>query len=143
MVRVLVPVAKRMTLLVALVLTLTLALHGTASAAVSSLTLDAKARLLSKTSAVATGTIVCPLGNEATVRVVITQASGRTESAGQGETTITCTGAVKTWAVTTNVVIGTAFKSGPAIAIFNASDRGEYGGDTYYPTQTQGITLGR
>ena len=137
---------KRAMLLVALVLTLTLALHGTASAAVSSLTLDAKARLLGKTAAVATGTIVCPLGNEARVNVVITQASGKTESAGQGFSgTFDCTGAVQPWAVIVNVVIGTGFKPGPAIALFAASDRESLSTSpsTTYPTQTQGITLSR
>jgi hypothetical protein len=127
---------KRALLLVALVLTLTLALHGTASAAVMSLTLAAKAQLsASKTSAVATGTIVCPEGSTAKVTVVITQTSGRTETASQGTTEVTCTGAVQTWAVTSNVVIGAAFKAGPATALFNACD------PTCYPTQTKGIKL--
>ena len=105
----------------------------------SSLTLDSKARLsASKTSAVATGTIVCTAGNEVEVVVVITQTSGRTETAGQGRQTLTCTGAVQTWAVTTNVVIGTAFKPGPANALFAAFDRTS---NDNHPTQTRGIKL--
>ena len=113
-----------------------LALGGTASAAVSSLTLNSKATLsASKTSAVATGTIVCPSGTEARVTVVITQTSGRTETAAQGTTEVTCTGQVQSWSVTSNVVIGSAFKAGPATALFNACDT------TCYPTQTKGIKL--
>jgi hypothetical protein len=57
-------------------------LSGTASASVSSLTLDSKAQLsASKTDAVATGTIVCTAGDSVDISVVIPADLGEQEMA--------------------------------------------------------------
>jgi hypothetical protein len=115
-------------------------LGGTAWASVSSLTLDSKAQLsATKTQATATGTVVCTAGDSVDITVVILQSSGQVDAASQGTATITCTGQVQAWAVTTDVVIGSSFKKGPATAIFAATDTTD---NTFFPTQTQGLKLG-
>jgi hypothetical protein len=130
---------KRTVLLTALVLVLSFAVHGTASASVSNLTLDAKAQLAaSKISAVATGTVTCTAGDDVSVSVVIVQASGKVNAAATGSASVTCTGTVQTVAVTTDVVVGAALKHGPAIAVFSASDNTD---STSFPTLTQDIKL--
>lgn len=132
---------KRLVVLTGMVLALGLAVPGTASASASSLTLDPKADLSAgKTSAVATGTIVCTAGDEVLVEVEVLQSSGKLDAAGVGSATIfVCSGQVQTWAATVDVVVGAAFKHGPATALFLAVDTTD-GAQT--PTQTQGIKLG-
>src|SRR5712691_711732 len=97
---------KRLIVLASMALTLTVALSGTASASVSSLTLDSKAQLsATKTQAVATGTIVCNAGDSVDISVIIQQSSGKVDAASTGDATVTCTGQVQAWAVTTSVVL--------------------------------------
>jgi hypothetical protein len=130
---------KRVVVLIGLVLALSLALYGTASASVSSLTLDTKADLAaSKTAVVVSGTIVCSGGDSVDVSVIITQSSGQVDAAGSGSATVTCSGTVQTWSATVQVVIGAAFKHGPATAIFSAFDNTD---STFFPTQTRGLKL--
>jgi hypothetical protein len=115
-------------------------MSGTASASVSSLTLDSKAQLSSsKTSAVATGTIVCTAGDSVDVTVAILQSSGKVSALSQGDATITCSGQVQAWAVTTNVITGSGLKDGPANAVSTAFDSTD---GTSFPVQAQGIHLG-
>ena len=133
---------KRAALVVLIALAFSVSIFGTASAFVSSLTLDGKADLsASKTSVVVTGTIICSpdpaVTDDASISVVITQASGNVEVAGSGSTSVDCTGTVQTWSATVNVVTAPAFKHGPAVAIFSAFDTS---GDSF-PTQTQGLKI--
>lgn len=130
---------KRFFFILGVALTLSLASIGTASASVSSLTLNAKADLsASQTSAVATGTIICTSGDSVDVQVVIIQSSGKVDNAGAGDATVTCTGQVQTWAVVVNSVTAPTFKHGPANAILSAFDSTD---NTSFPTQAQGIKL--
>lgn len=130
---------KRLMVLIGMVLTLSLALYGTATASVSSLTLNQKADLAaSKTAVVVSGTIVCAAGDSANISVVITQSSGQVDAAGSGDATVVCSGTVQSWSATVQVVIGAAFKHGPATAIFSAFDTTD---GTFFSTQTRGIKL--
>ena len=125
---------------------------GTALA-VSSLTIDGKATLSdSKTSVVATGTIVCPVGFFANVNVTVVQSSGQADTHGFGTDDFICSGQVQSWAVLVNVFIGEAYKPGPAIALFSANS---CSGDptippdpdedpifcTFIPTSVEGIKI--
>jgi hypothetical protein len=132
---------KRCFVLFALVMTVMLALTGTASASTSLLNLDSRAILSdTKTSGIATGSIVCTAGNEVSISVVLLQSSGKVDTAAQGFQTLTCTGAVQTFAVTTDVVLGNPLlKKGPATTIFSASDSTD---GTSFPTQVQGVKIG-
>ena len=130
---------KRFALLAVLVAALSIGLAGTASAFVSSLNADAKADLsASKTEAVVTGTIVCTAGDVVNVGAAIVQSSGKVDALAAGSTTITCTGGVQTFAVTTTVVLGSALKHGPAVVIVGAFDTT----DSTFQELTQGIKLG-
>lgn len=94
---------------------------GSASA-VSSLTVDSKATLSdSKTSVVATGTIVCPTGFFANVTVAVVQSSGQTDTHGFSSDDFICSGQVQSWSVVVNVFIGESYKNGPATALFSAT----------------------
>lgn len=129
---------KRLLLLFAIVATLGVASVSPALATVASITLDPKADLSdTKISVVATGTIVCDAGMSVDITVIIIQSSGKTDSTGTGIGTEACTGQVQTWSATVNVLLGTGFKHGPAVALFGATtDDGESSA-----TLSQGIKL--
>ena len=131
----------RLGMLFAVVLTLTVLLGGSASAFVSTLQLDAKGSLAaSKTAATVTGTIVCDAGHEVELSIVVLQNSGKISSGAQSGPTITCTGHVQAWSATVDVVVGSAFKHGPATALFGATDITDEP-DTAFPSQTRKIRL--
>jgi hypothetical protein len=109
-----------------------------AGAFISNLTLDSQASLgATKTSVVATGTVICSSGDDVDVSVVIIQSSGKVDAAGSGFGTFTCTGTLQTYSVVVNLIVGTQFKNGPATALFGAFDTS---GDSTM-TFTQGVHL--
>ena len=131
---------KRLIVLAGAIAVLASVSGGTASASVASLTLDSKAQLsATKTQAAATGTIVCTAGDSIDVTVAILQSSGKTSALAQGTATITCSGQVQAWAVTTSVIVGSSLKNGPANAVFTAFDSTD---GTSFPVEAQGIHLG-
>jgi hypothetical protein len=136
---------KRFLSSLGLVAILFFAANGPALADVSSLTLNSKVYLSdSKTSATATGTIVCPIGNSVDVTVVVVQSSGQVDGAATGSDTVICTGQVQDYSVTVPVAIGSSLKKGPAVAVFSAFDEGDpndFTDDSSFPTQTQGVKI--
>jgi hypothetical protein len=131
---------KRLLVLFGLVMMLGLVVAMPAAAFVNIPTLNPKATLsASGTSAVVSGTITCTAGDEVGIDIIIQQASGQVNAAGQGQATITCNGQVQNWSATVDVLIGSSFKKGPAVVLFSASDNTD-GNDT--PALTQGIKLG-
>lgn len=137
---------KRILSSLGLVAILFFAVNGTALGAVSSLSLDSKAYLSdSKTSAVATGTVICTAGNSADITVVVVQSSGKVDGAASGTQTVLCSGLVQAYSVTVHVAVGSSLKKGPAVAVFSAVDQGDPnvpGDETSFPTQTAGIKIG-
>jgi hypothetical protein len=129
---------KKLILTLAAVVMATGLFASGAHAFISGLTLDAKASLdATKTSVVATGTVVCSSGDDVDVSVVIVQSSGKVNAAGTGFGTFTCTGTLQTYSVVVNLIVGTQFKNGPATALFGAFDSS---GDSTM-TFTQGVHL--
>ena len=113
---------KRLLLACGIALAFGAVLTGTALAISS--TINSKAQLSAdKTSAFASGTIICSAGSTASVTVIITQSSGKTDTTGSGNSDdITCTGMVQPWTATVPVNLsGEAFKSGPAVVLYQAS----------------------
>ena len=131
---------KRLISVVALVLVFSITLFGTASAAVNSISLDDRGDLsASKTAIVVSGTINCTVGHDVNIQVIITQSSGKVDATGTGTVDIVCSGLIQTWSATVNVLIGEAFKKGPAIALFGAFDNTD-GNNSQ--TFSQGIKIG-
>ena len=129
---------KKLILTFATVILVTGLFASGAQAFISSLTLDSQASMSpTKTSVVATGTVICSSGDDVDVVVAILQSSGKVDAVGQGFGTFTCTGTLQTYSVVVDLIAGTQFKNGPAIALFAASDTS--GGS--WPTTTQGIHL--
>ena len=132
---------QRLVMIFGVVLTLTVLLTGTTSAFVSTLRLDSKGSLAaSKTSATVTGTIVCDAGHEVELQVIVLQNSGKVSSGAQSGPTITCSGRVQAWSATVDVVVGSAFKHGPATALFGATDTTDIPA-TFFSSQTRKIQL--
>jgi hypothetical protein len=120
------------------------AINAVASADTQSLTIDPKASLSgSKTAVTVTGTIVCDAGDTGSVTVIVQQSSGKTDAVGTGTTgDFSCTGQVQNWSAVVNVLLGTNFKNGPALALFGASTTPSGGGSpSSSPLQNAGIHI--
>jgi hypothetical protein len=75
---------------------------GTASAAISSLTVNPKAQLSSDHAlAYVTGTVTCDAGNFVSVNDTLFQTQGRSFAQGGGGTQVLCDGAPDAWTITT------------------------------------------
>lgn len=114
---------KKAVLLCLVVLGLSLAMLGTASAQVTDVSLDGKASLSpTKTSGLATGTIICTRGEEVSINIVIFQTSGKIDATATGSESITCAGGVQPWTVPFDLLDGTTLKHGPASALVQVFD---------------------
>lgn len=105
------------------VLAASVTVTGSASAVVAAIDGDDTVILSdTKTSATASGTVVCTAGNQVNIQVNVIQTSAGVDAVSLGSSDITCTGQVQTWSVTTNIVIGSRFKRGPATLGFAGFD---------------------
>ena len=102
---------------------LALGFVSTASASVTSFTVDDATISASKTEVTVSGTIVCTDGDTASVTAYIFQSSGKVDAtAAAVGPDFVCTGTVQAWSVVLPVLIGTSLKPGPANWLAGASD---------------------
>lgn len=94
-----------------------------AHASVDSISAETSGKLSdTRISVVVTGTVVCSDGNEVEVAANVVQTSGGTNTVAAGSTMIVCTGQVQTWSLSADILVGAAFKNGPATMLFAGFD---------------------